>query len=164
MRKIVHFEIPADDEGRARTFYREVFGLDATSGQEVHTIDFSDVTIQGELTKPEVRKIARREELREPEAVRSGDLEAALDRDIPDRDPVQQRLELCLERVEADREVHVVVDREALRAVALGRLVVRRAPVAGAPLDLAHVERRGGSHGGQGEPPRKLSTGAGAHG
>ena len=26
MRKIVHFEIPADDEGRARTFYREVFG------------------------------------------------------------------------------------------------------------------------------------------
>jgi predicted enzyme related to lactoylglutathione lyase len=26
MRKIVHFEIPADDEGRARNFYREVFG------------------------------------------------------------------------------------------------------------------------------------------
>ena len=45
--------------------------------------------------------------------------------------------------VEPDREVHVVVDREALRAVALGRLVVRRAPVARAALDLAHVERRG---------------------
>ena len=26
MRKIVHFEIPADDEDRARTFYREAFG------------------------------------------------------------------------------------------------------------------------------------------
>ena len=26
MRKVVHFEIPADDEGRARDFYRDVFG------------------------------------------------------------------------------------------------------------------------------------------
>jgi predicted enzyme related to lactoylglutathione lyase len=26
MRKIVHFEIPADDEDRARNFYREAFG------------------------------------------------------------------------------------------------------------------------------------------
>ncbi len=108
-----------------------------------------------------LRQVARGEQLRKFEPVRPGDLEAALDRDVPDGDVVEQGLEFRLERVEPDREVHVVVDREALRAVALGGLVVGRAPVAGAALDLAHVERRGGSHGGQGDPSSEVASGCG---
>lgn len=38
MRKIVHFEIPADDEGRARDFYREVFGWQL---QEMPELDYT---------------------------------------------------------------------------------------------------------------------------
>src|SRR5207342_1980843 len=79
----------------------------------------------------------------ELEAVGTGDLEASLDRDVPERDTVEQGIELRLEGVEADREIHVVVDREALRAVLLGGLVVRGAPIACAPLHQAHVERLG---------------------
>jgi len=89
------------------------------------------------------REVAWREQLREPEAVGAGDLEAALDRHVPERDAVEEGVELRLERVEADREVHVVVDREALWAVALRGLVVRRPAVAGAALHPAHVERLG---------------------
>jgi len=38
MRKIVHFEIPADDEARARDFYREVFGWQL---QEMPELDYT---------------------------------------------------------------------------------------------------------------------------
>src|SRR4029077_7081944 len=65
--------------------------------------------------------------------------------DVPEGDVVQQGLELVLERVEADREVHVVVDRVALRSVLLRRLEVRRATVACTALHETHVERL--SHG-----------------
>lgn len=40
MRKVVHFEIPADDEGRAREFYREVFGWQL---QEMPEMDYTIV-------------------------------------------------------------------------------------------------------------------------
>jgi uncharacterized protein len=40
MRKIVHFEIPADDEGRARGFYRETFGWQM---QEMPELDYTIV-------------------------------------------------------------------------------------------------------------------------
>jgi predicted enzyme related to lactoylglutathione lyase len=40
MRKIVHFEIPADDEGRAREFYRETFGWQM---QEMPELDYTIV-------------------------------------------------------------------------------------------------------------------------
>ena len=40
MRKIVHFEIPADDEARARDFYREVFGWQL---QEMPELDYTIV-------------------------------------------------------------------------------------------------------------------------
>jgi uncharacterized protein len=40
MRKIVHFEIPADDEGRARDFYRGVFGWQL---QEMEQMDYTIV-------------------------------------------------------------------------------------------------------------------------
>ena len=35
MNKVVHFEIPADDLGRARNFYGEVFGWDANDVPEM---------------------------------------------------------------------------------------------------------------------------------
>jgi predicted enzyme related to lactoylglutathione lyase len=38
MRKIVHFEIPADDEGRAKDFYRGVFGWQL---QEMEQMDYT---------------------------------------------------------------------------------------------------------------------------
>jgi uncharacterized protein len=38
MRKIVHFEIPADDEARARDFYRGVFGWQL---QEMEQMDYT---------------------------------------------------------------------------------------------------------------------------
>ena len=38
MRKIVHFEIPADDEARARGFYRDVFGWQL---QEMPELDYT---------------------------------------------------------------------------------------------------------------------------
>jgi uncharacterized protein len=38
MRKIVHFEIPADDEARARGFYRGVFGWQL---QEMEQMDYT---------------------------------------------------------------------------------------------------------------------------
>ena len=40
MGKVVHFEIPADDEGRAREFYREVFGWQL---QEMPEMDYTIV-------------------------------------------------------------------------------------------------------------------------
>jgi predicted enzyme related to lactoylglutathione lyase len=40
MGKVVHFEIPADDEGRAREFYREVFGWQL---QEMPELDYTIV-------------------------------------------------------------------------------------------------------------------------
>jgi predicted enzyme related to lactoylglutathione lyase len=40
MRKVVHFEIPADDEGRAREFYRSVFGWQL---QEMPEMDYTIV-------------------------------------------------------------------------------------------------------------------------
>jgi len=40
MRKIVHFEIPADDEARARDFYRDVFGWQL---QEMEQMDYTIV-------------------------------------------------------------------------------------------------------------------------
>jgi predicted enzyme related to lactoylglutathione lyase len=40
MRKIVHFEIPADDEARAREFYRETFGWQL---QEMPELDYTIV-------------------------------------------------------------------------------------------------------------------------
>jgi len=69
------------------------------------------------------------------------DLETALHRDVPDRHVVQQGLELRLERIEPNREVHVVVHGEPLGRAALGSLVVGRSPVPSAALDQAHVER-----------------------
>ena len=68
------------------------------------------------LTHRALRQIAGREQLGEREAVGPADLQAALHRDVPDRHVVQERLELVLERVETDREVHVVVDGVALAA------------------------------------------------
>ena len=89
------------------------------------------------------RQIARRQELSEREPVGTRDLEAPLHGDVPDRDVVEQGDELRLERVEADREVHVVVNGEALGTVFLGRLVVRGPPVARSALHQPHVERLG---------------------
>jgi uncharacterized protein len=40
MRKIVHFEIPADDEARARDFYRGIFGWQL---QEMEQMDYTIV-------------------------------------------------------------------------------------------------------------------------
>jgi predicted enzyme related to lactoylglutathione lyase len=40
MGRVVHFEIPADDEGRAREFYREVFGWQL---QEMPEMDYTIV-------------------------------------------------------------------------------------------------------------------------
>src|SRR5262249_30138784 len=87
------------------------------------------------------RQVAGRHQLGELQTVRAGDLHVALDGDVPERDLVQQVVEFGVEIVEADREVHVVVDREALGAVPLSGLVERRAAVAGAALHKAHVER-----------------------
>src|SRR5205085_3589733 len=79
-------------------------------------------------------------QLGEPKPVRPGDLQTPLHGDVPHRHVVQERVELRLEGVVADREVHVVVDGVAERAVALLGLVVRGPAVARAPLYEAHVE------------------------
>src|SRR3989304_5582839 len=78
-------------------------------------------------------------------AVRAGDLEAPLDRHVPESHVLEEMPVLGLEVVEADREEHVVVHRVALRPVPLFGLEVGRAADAGSALDEAHVER---CHGG----------------
>src|SRR5207247_2097069 len=85
-------------------------------------------------------QVPRCQQLREPEPVGAADLEAPLHGDVPERHAVEQRVELRLEGVETDREVHVVIDGEALWPVPLCRLVVRRAAVSSTALDEAHVE------------------------
>ena len=65
------------------------------------------------LTNGALGQVPWRQQLGELEAVRPGHLQAALDRHVPYRDVVEERLELRFEGIEADREQHVVVDREA---------------------------------------------------
>ena len=83
------------------------------------------------------------EQLREAEAVWPGHLHVALDGDVPEGHVVQQVPVLGLEVVEVDREQRVVVDGEALRAVALRRLEERAAPQPCSTLHQRHVERLG---------------------
>jgi hypothetical protein len=103
----------------------------AVAVADQHVLGLADGTL---------RQVTRRQQLGKAEAVRTGHLQAALNRHVPHCDVVEQRLELGLEGVEADGEEHVVVDGEADRAVLLRRFVVRAAPQAGTALDQAHVE------------------------
>jgi uncharacterized protein len=72
MRKVVHFEIPADDEGRAREFYREVFGWQL---QEMPELDYTIV-----MTTP----IDQRTQLpTEPGAINGGLMKRSADTPSP---------------------------------------------------------------------------------
>lgn len=52
--RVVHFEIPADDLGRAQAFYREVFGwqVQPMEGMDYTAVTTSPVDEQGMPTEP----------------------------------------------------------------------------------------------------------------
>ena len=137
---------PASEQERVARGQREPERVLVHPGEH-RVVDDAAVAVADQhvlrLTHGALRQIARGHQLGEREAVGAGDLEAPLHRDVPEGHGVEERVELVLERVEADREVHVVVDRVALRPVLLGGLVVGGAAVACTPLHQGHVERFG---------------------
>ena len=52
MRKVVHFEIPADDEARAREFYRDVFGWEINELPEMQYTTLMTTSVDEQTRQP----------------------------------------------------------------------------------------------------------------
>jgi predicted enzyme related to lactoylglutathione lyase len=90
MRKIVHFEIPADDEGRAREFYREIFGWQM---QEMPELDYTIV-----MTTP----VDEQTQLpTEPGAINGGLMKRSTDTPAPVLTVDVESIDDALTRIEA---------------------------------------------------------------
>jgi uncharacterized protein len=90
MRKVVHFEIPADDEGRAREFYREVFGWQL---QEMPELDYTIV-----MTTP----IDQRTQLpTEPGAINGGLMKRSTDTPSPVLTVDVDSIDVAMKEIEA---------------------------------------------------------------
>jgi uncharacterized protein len=90
MRKIVHFEIPADDEGRAREFYRETFGWQM---QEMPELDYTIV-----MTTP----VDEQTQLpTEPGAINGGLMKRSTDTPAPVLTVDVESIDDALKRIEA---------------------------------------------------------------
>jgi hypothetical protein len=102
-----------------------------------------------------LRKIARRQHLRERRRVGAGDLDLALDRDVAQDRGVDQVPEIPFRIAEVAREVHVIVDGKGTRAPAHGGVEIGRL------ADLrAEPEFLGLDHD---SPPYALPVSSGGH-
>ena len=91
------------------------------------------------LTDRHLRQVPRREELRERGGVWSGDLDLPLDRNVA-QDGVVDEVPEVLDRVaEVARDVHVVVDGEALGSPPHGGMEVRRLPDLGSESEVCKL-------------------------
>jgi len=105
----------------------------------------------------DLREIAAGDQVHELEGVRAADLDATLDRHVPQRDVVPQCVVLGDRVLVQRRQEHVVVQTPALATVALRRVVVRRLPVPGLDVEgealRCHVRLlRTGSNASDAEP------------
>ena len=107
----------------------------AVLGRDEHVLALADGAL---------RQVAAGQAVGERRGVRTGDLDDALDGDVPDRDRVEQ-VPVLLDRVGVvARQVHVVVDVVGRAAGGEGSLEERRAPVPGAEVEGARGGLRGG--------------------